>query len=147
MTETTLKTATGAPGSIVFPLNQARFCRVFWLVRSSATLGVDSIFVGHIFALTDIRVATGATVQGQLLARNGTVTLDTNTITNGPCETPPAATAATTETTIAPAPVTTTVTGGQIPKTSTPWYNVLIAGAALILIGAMGWWITRKVHV
>jgi uncharacterized surface anchored protein len=58
-----------------------------------------------------------------------------------------AATAATTETTIAPAPVTTTVTGGQIPKTSTPWYNVLIAGAALILIGAMGWWITRKVYV
>jgi len=30
-------------------------------------------------------VRTGATVQGQLLARNGSVTLDTNTITNGLC--------------------------------------------------------------
>ena len=59
---------------------------------------------------------------------------------------PTKTTAAPTETT-APAPVTTTVTCGQIPITSTPWYNVLIAGAALTLIGAMGWWITRKVYV
>lgn len=35
--------------------------------------------------------------------------------------------------------VTTTVTGGQLPKTATPWYNVLLAGAALILLGAVGW--------
>jgi LPXTG-motif cell wall-anchored protein len=45
-------------------------------------------------------------------------------------------------------PVTSTVTGGQLPKTSTPWYNILIAGIALILIGAVAWWITRKkIHV
>jgi LPXTG-motif cell wall-anchored protein len=35
--------------------------------------------------------------------------------------------------------VTTTVTGGQLPNTATPWYNVLLAGAALILLGAVGW--------
>ncbi|MFA4885955.1 MAG: LPXTG cell wall anchor domain-containing protein, partial [Desulfotomaculaceae bacterium] len=35
--------------------------------------------------------------------------------------------------------VTTTVTGGQLPKTATPWYNVLLAGVALTLIGAVGW--------
>jgi len=34
---------------------------------------------------------------------------------------------------------TPTVTGGQLPKTATPWYNVLLAGAALTLIGAVGW--------
>jgi len=44
-----------------------------------------------------------------------------------------------------PAVVTPTVTGGQIPKTGTPWYNVLLAGAALTLIGAVGWRI-RKIY-
>ncbi|HCU08395.1 MAG TPA: hypothetical protein DF480_05455, partial [Clostridiales bacterium] len=47
-------------------------------------------FRGHIFALTSITATTGAYVQGQLLARNGAVTLDTNIITNGIClPTPP----------------------------------------------------------
>jgi len=66
--------------------NEARFCRIFWQVGSSATLGTNSHFVGHIFALTSIAAENGATVEGQLLARNGSVTLDNNTITNGYCE-------------------------------------------------------------
>ena len=163
-----------ASDSKVELINGARFCRVFWVVPSSATLGTGSTFVGHIFAYASITATTGATVYGQLLAQTGAVTLDHNTITNGPCPStavttttaapttaaptettaaPTETTAAPTETTAAPtettapAPVTTTVTGGQIPITSTPWYNVLIAGAALTLIGAMGWWITRKVYV
>ena len=74
-----------ASGSEIRLINGAQFCRVFWQVTSSATLGTNSTFVGHIFALTSITAATGAQVQGQLLARNGTVTLDTNVITNGPC--------------------------------------------------------------
>ena len=76
-------TLTTASGSVVRLINGARFCRVFWVVPSSATFATNSTFVGHIFALTDIHEQTGATVQGQLLARNGEVTLDTNTITNG----------------------------------------------------------------
>jgi Ice-binding-like len=76
-----------ASNSNVRLINGARFCRVFWQLTSSATLGTDSHFVGHIFALTSIAAQTGATVQGQLLARNGAVTLDTNTITNGFCAT------------------------------------------------------------
>jgi type VI secretion system secreted protein VgrG len=75
-----------ASDSQVELINGARFCRVFWVVPSSATLGTDSQFVGHIFALTDIAAQTGATVEGQLLARNGQVTLDTNVITNEICE-------------------------------------------------------------
>lgn len=74
-----------ASDSHVELINGARFCRVFWVVPSSATLGTDSEFVGHIFALTDIAAQTGATVEGQLLARNGQVTLDTNVITNDVC--------------------------------------------------------------
>jgi hypothetical protein len=76
-----------ASDSRVRLINGARFCRVYWQVGSSATLGTNSRFAGHIFALTSIQAFTGATVQGQLLARNGSVTLDTNTITNGICAT------------------------------------------------------------
>src|SRR5450759_2255188 len=68
-----------ASGSSVNLINGARFCRVFWVVPSSATLGTNSSFVGHIFASTSISAKTGATVQGQLLAQTGAVTLDNNT--------------------------------------------------------------------
>lgn len=84
-TSTTLITA---PNSVVNPVNGARFCRIFWKVGSSATLDTNTHFVGHILALTSITANTGATIQGQLLARNGAVTLDRNTIINGPCDTP-----------------------------------------------------------
>ncbi|MEA4889026.1 MAG: ice-binding family protein [Clostridiaceae bacterium] len=107
-------TLTTASNSVVSLTNGARFCRVFWQVGSSATLGTNTQFVGHIFALTSIAAQTGVTVQGQLLARNGAVTLDNNTITNGVCEaapTPTSTTAATTSTpTTAPTAVTTAVT-------------------------------------
>lgn len=120
-------------------------------------------------SIVNTAVATGTPPTGPNVAANAeaTVTVTTPTATT----TPPAA-AATTTTAAAPttttvttettttetttaetttttaAPATTTITGGQIPKTSTPWYNVLIAGAALTLIGAVGWLITRKkIHV
>ena len=79
---TTLVTASA---SKVVLTNGARFCRVFWQVGSSATLGEASDFVGHIFADQSITAGTGATIQGQLLARTAAVTLHANTITNGFC--------------------------------------------------------------
>ncbi len=54
---------------------------IFWQVGSSATLGTNSVFEGTIMALASTTVTTGATVDGRVLARNGAVTLDTNTIT------------------------------------------------------------------
>lgn len=81
-TATTLITAANSNVSLI---NSARYCRTFWQVGSSATLGNNSHFVGHIFALASITANTNATIQGQLLARNGAVTLDNNTITNGLC--------------------------------------------------------------
>jgi hypothetical protein len=54
---------------------------VFWQVGSSATLGTTSTFKGNILALTSISIATGATLDGRALARNGAVTLDTNAVT------------------------------------------------------------------
>lgn len=75
--------------------NGAQACNVFWQVGSSATIGVSSTFVGHIYALTSITANTGATIYGQLLARNGAVTLDNNTIVNNSCVTPAPTPAAT----------------------------------------------------
>ncbi len=81
----TASTLITAANSNVNLINSARYCRTFWQVGSSATLGTNSNFVGHILALTSITANTGAAVQGQLLARNGAVTLDNNTIMNGLC--------------------------------------------------------------
>ena len=70
-----------ASNSVVQLENGAQACNVFWEVGSSATLGSSSTFVGTLMALTSATLNTGATVQGRILARNGAVTLDHNTIT------------------------------------------------------------------
>jgi type VI secretion system secreted protein VgrG len=51
-----------------------------WQVGSSATLGTGSTFRGNILALTSITMTTAAGLSGRALARNGAVTLDTNTV-------------------------------------------------------------------
>ena len=76
---------TTASGSQVSMINGAQSCNVFWQVGSSATLGTGSTFRGTIIALTSITVTTGVTVDGRVLARNGAVTLDTDTITRSAC--------------------------------------------------------------
>ncbi len=78
-------TLTTASASRVNLINGAQSCRVYWQVGSSATLGTTTTFVGNIFALTSNTVTTGATVDGRVLARNGAVTLDSNTITRSTC--------------------------------------------------------------
>lgn len=219
-------------GSTVRLINGARFCRVFWPVASSATLGANATFVGHILAVTSITLEDGASVEGQLLAHDGEVTLINNVVTNDWCATTRAisiaksanvsalsaagtvtytylvtnpgtvvlsnivvtddkvtpvtyvsgdtngdsllqpgetwiytSTANLTATTTNIATVTgtstgtpvedvtdtdsytvsvgspappTTITGGRLPKTATPWYNVLVASVAVLLVGAVG---------
>lgn len=79
-------TLTTASSSRVSLINGAQECNVFWQIGSSATLGTSTSFVGNIMALTSITLNSGATVIGRVLARNGAVTLDTNTITKATCE-------------------------------------------------------------
>lgn len=74
-------TLTTGSASRVSLINGARSCNVFWQIGSSATLGTNSTFVGTIMAYQSITLTTGAKVVGRALARNGAVTLDTNTIT------------------------------------------------------------------
>jgi hypothetical protein len=69
-----------AAGSNVVLINGAQACNVFWQIGSSATLGTTSNLLGTVLALTFITATTGATVSGRLLARNGAVTMDTNTL-------------------------------------------------------------------
>ncbi len=78
-------TLTTASGSSVVLINGAAPCNVFWQVGSSATLGSTTNFVGNVFALTSITLITGATVEGRLLAQNGSVTMDSNTVSISAC--------------------------------------------------------------
>jgi outer membrane autotransporter protein len=75
-----------ASNSSVLLINGAQACHVFWQVGSSATLGTGTRFAGTIMASDSITANTGATTIGRLLALNGAVTLDTNTIALAICK-------------------------------------------------------------
>jgi len=83
-------TLTTAGGSSVVSVNGGTGNSVFFQVGSSATLGANTAFEGDILALTSITLNTGSTIGcGRALARNGAVTLDTNTVSidTANCET------------------------------------------------------------
>ena len=152
-----------ASSSSVNMINGTQACNVFWQVGSSATFGTSTSFVGHVFAMTSITATTGATFRGQLLARDGAVTLDTNTITNDACAavvpsatpsasasasatpsasasaTPSASASASESASPSSTPVETTETGGQLPNTETPWNLIGLVGAAIALVGSLIW--------
>ena len=74
----TLITTTGRQ---VILAGGAQAVNVYWQVGSSATLGTGSVFKGNILAQASISAATGASVDGRLLARTGAVSLDANVVT------------------------------------------------------------------
>ena len=97
-------TLVTAPNSTVSLINGASPCNVYWQVGSSTTLDTGTTFIGTVMSLTSATLANRATVQGRVLARNGSVTLDTNVITRPTCAT---------ETSPSPSPTVS-------PSTSTP---------------------------
>ncbi len=149
----TVSTLTTAVGSTVDLIGGADPCSVFWQIGSSADLFTDTTFVGNILALTSINLQNGASVSGRALARNGAVTMDSNTVSNSSCAEGAAATASPSSATpiaptatsssatpIAPTSATTPTsavtppvpglpnTGGAPPEGgSTPWLLVLVA--------------------
>jgi LPXTG-motif cell wall-anchored protein len=133
-------TLTTASASSIALLNGAQACNVFWQVGSSATFGTGSSFVGTVMAMESITATTGATFNGQLLARDGAVTLDTNTIVNDACTFTPAPEAP--APTPAPAPVPppedATEEGGVIPETgTTDWLVPLAIGVGIATVGIL----------
>ena len=146
-TDSTLITASG---STVTLINGAQECNVFWQVGSSATLGTGSVFAGNILALTSITVTTGVTVHGRALARNGAVTLDTDTFIAPTCDlSVPTTTSSTTTTvpgatTTAVGGATTTAVGGAttapitgLPFTGSPIGPALLAALGAVTLGAL----------
>lgn len=98
-------------------------CNVYWQVGSSATIGTTTQFVGNILALSSISLTTGASVTGRVLARNGAVTMDTNTVSAASCAAAPEEPTATSEPATATSETPTPATSTPItpaPATSTP---------------------------
>jgi Ice-binding-like len=81
----TVSTLTTASNSSVVMINGGQPCNAYWKIGSSATLGTSTAFVGNILALTSISLTSGAKVSGRALARNGAVTMDTNTVSATAC--------------------------------------------------------------
>ena len=75
-------TLTTAAGSEVVLVNGAQADNVHWAVGSSATLGTTTVFFGDIVTDQSITLNTGANVTGSLVALNGAVTLNDNTVTS-----------------------------------------------------------------
>ncbi|GAC1673635.1 MAG: hypothetical protein NVS9B4_28040 [Candidatus Acidiferrum sp.] len=64
-----------SPGSKIDVSGLSPTDSIFWVVRSTATLGDNTVFEGNILALTDINFDPGATIGcGRALAQNGQVT-------------------------------------------------------------------------
>src|ERR1700692_1818417 len=74
-------TLTTGSGSSVSIINAASGDNVYWQVGSSATLGTSTSFAGDIIALTSVAMQTTAKdLCGRVIALNGAVTMDTNTV-------------------------------------------------------------------
>jgi len=115
---------TVGPGSTVSLINGASACNIFWKV-DTASINTTAVFKGNILALNSISVANGANIVGRLLARNGAVSLNTDTITV------PATCAAATSTTTPGLPNTGTHSAS---KSSTTW--LILASAATLGIAS-----------
>jgi Ice-binding-like len=141
-------TLTTASGSTVQVINGGQNCNVFWQVGSSATIGTTTTFVGNILALTSITLNTGATVSGRALARNGAVTMDTNTVTRSSCVTS-TPTASPVPTPPYPTPNPSAV-GGIAALTvsssgsSVPWVLLAAVAAGLMAVMGAGLWYSKR---
>ncbi len=74
-----------SPNSVVNVINTGSGAGLYWNVGSSATIDVNTTFLGNILALTDISMnATATNFCGRALADNGAVTLIQNSL-SGVC--------------------------------------------------------------
>jgi hypothetical protein len=70
-----------SPNSVVNVINTGSGAGVYWNVGSSATIDVNTTFIGNILALASITMNTSATdICGRALASTGAVTLQQNSL-------------------------------------------------------------------
>lgn len=67
-------------------IGSAQACNVFWQVGGPATLGAGTAFRGNVLAAADVTAGSGATVDGRLLSRAGTVSLENDSIYASQCD-------------------------------------------------------------
>jgi hypothetical protein len=118
----TLDVAAGGSFNLI---NQAKAKNVFFIVGSTATLTAGSVFVGTIIAQTDINLVTGTTIDGRILAIDGAVSMDTNSVNTTsseavPCAGTPTPTPTPTFTATATPSPTPSPTPTGTPSTFTP---------------------------
>ncbi|QKJ63628.1 Ig-like domain-containing protein [Flavobacterium sp. M31R6] len=77
-------TTVGGAGGNVILSGGAQAKNIFWQVGRSATIGNYTIFKGNILALTSITLNSHATVQGRMLARNGSIVMTHTNIISKP---------------------------------------------------------------
>lgn len=155
-TASTLITASNSNVSLI---NGASHCNIFWQVGSSATLGTGSTLRGTVMALASITLNTNATLLGRALARNASVTLDSNTVDASACLTAPPypSDGASTSPAVQPSPSDTTTsvtrrprrgtaTGQPLPITAgrLPTRTTLALGFGLIMIGVFYIWVANS---
>jgi hypothetical protein len=107
-----------------------------WIYTSTTNLDATT---------TDTATATGSANGLTATGVASATVVVTSPVVVTPVVTPPVVVTPTVASPVVTPPVvvTRTVTGGQIPKTSTPFsipmYELLLIGAALTLFGAVGW--------
>lgn len=126
------------PGSTVSLVNGAQACNVFWRV-DTANINTTANFKGSILALNSISVANGATIEGRLLARNGSVTLINDTITVPTCTTAGTSDGGSGSATVPRFPNT-----GFLSADNLGW---AIAAASIVVLGILFAYVARKKHL
>jgi LPXTG-motif cell wall-anchored protein len=124
-------------------IGSASPCNVWWQVGSSATLGTNSNFTGNILALTSIQVLTNVVVEGRVLARNASVTLDDDDIDASGCIAAPSPSASPSPSQVTPVPSGGVQTGGG-PKAGSQDVGLLVLGGALLAAAAGTFAIRRR---
>jgi hypothetical protein len=127
-------TLTTASNSSVTFVNGVS-CNVYWQIGSSATLGTGTDFQGSILAVASITANTGATVDGRLLAQNGAVTMDSNTVTRPSCGTPVEDESPTLTPTPSPSPASNSTSDTSSTSSSTPSPAATSTTAAPVVVG------------
>jgi ice-binding like protein len=125
-------------------IGSASPCNVWWQVGSSATLGTNSNFTGNILALTSIQVLTNVVVDGRVLARNASVTLDDDNIDASGCIAAPSPSPSPSPTSqVTPVPSGGVQTGGG-PTAGSQDAGLLVLGGALLAAAAATFAIRRR---
>ena len=113
-------TLTTATSSSVVLIGSAQAGNVYWVVGTSATIGISTTMIGNIIADQSITMNTSATLNGRAFALVAAVTLDTNVIVGESCSVNACGLViSTTTTTIAPTTTTTTTPAATTTTTTT----------------------------